>query len=181
MKSDAFARFARNLPLKYLLMALLPMAVLLYTPISNFVVLHFGEKILLETRPVDPRDILRGDYVVLEYEIENVPDGMMPEEIREESDYRGRRREVFVSLQLDGDGIARVAGVSMARPPGLYLKATVRTSWRFVGNLDYNLGVYYVPEGTGRELERAINAGTVLADVRVLRGRGVIKKLEVAE
>jgi hypothetical protein len=38
-----------------------------------------------------------------------------------------------------------------------------------------------VPEGTGREIESAINSGSVLADVRVLRGRGVIKKLEVAE
>ena len=181
MKPDTFARFTRNLPLKYFLMALLPMTVLLYTPASNFVVLHFGEKILLETRPVDPRDILRGDYVVLEYEIESIPDEMMPEEVQEERDYRRRRREVFVSLERDDDGIAGVSGVSTARPSGLYLKAMVRTSWRFIGNVDYNLGVYYVPEGTGRELERAINAGSVLADVRVLRGRGVIKKLEIVE
>lgn len=184
MRTDAFtgfARITRSLPLKYFLMALLPMCVLLYTPISNYIVLQFGEKILLETRPVDPRDILRGDYVVLEYEIENIPDEMMPEEVRNEYDYRARGRDVYVSLVRDGDGIATVSSVSMERPQGPFLKAKVVTSWRFAGNVDYNLGVYYVPEGTGRELEDAIRENRVLADVRVLRGRGVIKKLEVRE
>ncbi len=173
-----FDKLTRHLPLKYFLMALLPMAVLLYTPISNFVVLQFGEKILLETRPVDPRDILRGDYVRLEYEIEDIPDGMMPEEPATEGD--GRRSEVYVSLRLDGGGVAHVAGV-LPEPPasGIYLKAKYRNWWS--GDIDYNLGVYYVPEGTGRALEEAIDDGSVLADVRVLRGRGVIKKLEVAE
>ncbi len=176
-----FDKFTRSLPLKYFLMALLPMAVLLYTPISNFVVLQFGEKILLETHPVDPRDILRGDYVRLTYAIEDIPDGMMPEELTGGNDGAGQVREVYVSLRLDGDAVAHVAGVS-AKPPasGIYLKAMYGDWWSF-SSVDYNLGVYYVPEGTGRELEQAINEGSVLADVRVLRGRGVIKKLEIGE
>lgn len=31
-----------------------------------------GEEIILRTRPVDPRDILRGNYVALDYEVERV-------------------------------------------------------------------------------------------------------------
>ena len=32
-------------------------------------VLAGGKVVLLETRPVDPRDLLRGDYVILNYRI----------------------------------------------------------------------------------------------------------------
>ena len=32
-----------------------------------------GRLVLLETRPVDPRDLLRGDYVILNYKISDVP------------------------------------------------------------------------------------------------------------
>ena len=36
-------------------------------------VLASGRTILLETVPVDPRDLLRGDYVLLRYKISDVP------------------------------------------------------------------------------------------------------------
>ena len=32
-----------------------------------------GPRYLLQTRPVDPRDLLRGDYVILGYEISTPP------------------------------------------------------------------------------------------------------------
>ena len=166
-----------SLTAKYLAIAVLPLLVLLYTPMSNYVVLHFGEKVLLETRPIDPRDILRGDYVRLEYEIQDIPEEMIPEEF----EYSNRDSDVvYISLVRDREGIASVLGVSMGRPSGgTYLKANLRPYWR--NRADYNLGVYYVPEGTGRALEDAIRDNRVLADVRVLRGRGVIKKLEVVD
>lgn len=177
MKLDALRG---NLAAKYLAIAILPLLVLLYTPISNYVVLHFGGKILLETMPFDPRDILRGDYVRLEYEIQDIPKEMIPEALNDDHDYDRTPRFFYVSLGLDDDGIAHVSGISMKRPGGgTYLKAFFRSSWS--SRADYNLGVYYVPEGTGRALEDAIREKRVLADVRVLRGRGVIKKLEVVD
>ena len=35
--------------------------------------LHRGFVVLLETAPVDPRDLLRGDYLILSYKISRVP------------------------------------------------------------------------------------------------------------
>src|SRR5258708_18127043 len=32
-----------------------------------------GKVVLLETRPVDPRDLLRGDFITLNYKISDVP------------------------------------------------------------------------------------------------------------
>ncbi len=163
---------------KYLAIAVLPTLLLLNIPIRNVVVLSLGTAVLLETRPVDPRDLLRGDYVRLDYEISDIPKKFVTEELRELAD---AERALYVHLALDEKGVASVAGVS-AQPPrgGIYLEARPQRRWGSSSlTCDYGLGVYYVPEGTGLELERAMREHAVFADVRVLRGRGVIRKLEI--
>lgn len=162
---------------KYALMAILPLALLIYTPVANYAVLLMGERVLLETLPVDPRDLLRGDYVNLSYKIETIDVAMVPESLREQ---RGEH-EVYVALKTDEAGVASVSGISLGRPAaGKYIRAKfIKSGWQHDLTCTYNLGVYYVPEGTGLALERAINSGVVLADVRLWRGRGVIKKLEI--
>ncbi|AIJ53947.1 hypothetical protein C086_00847 [Brucella abortus F6/05-3] len=35
-------------------------------------ILRSGQDIVFQTEPVDPRDLMRGDYVVLGYEISNI-------------------------------------------------------------------------------------------------------------
>jgi uncharacterized membrane-anchored protein len=45
---------------------------LLATTYTQERALRVGQLILLETRPVDPRDMLRGDYVILSYKISDV-------------------------------------------------------------------------------------------------------------
>lgn len=161
---------------KYLAIAFLPTLLLLHVPIVNFAVLALGERVLLETEPVDPRDLLRGDYVELDYRISNIPKNLVPESFGEVT---RKGHTAYVVLQKDAQGVAEVVGVSPEPSGGLYLKGTLRTGWGSGYTCDYGLGVYYVPEGTGRALEEAIREASVFADVRVLRGRGVIKTLEV--
>jgi uncharacterized membrane-anchored protein len=163
--------------LKYAAIAILPTLALLYAPISNYSILAFGRKALLETLPVDPTDFLRGDYVELDYEISDI--GSFIPRKESQKDYDAEEGEIYVSLILNADGIASVSGVSSERPSGLYLKGRV-SRWNR-SSCDYGLGVYYIPEGTGRELEDAVKDRKVLADVRIFRGRGVIKGLEIAE
>ncbi|MDR1621331.1 MAG: GDYXXLXY domain-containing protein [Synergistaceae bacterium] len=172
-------RFFRSTLFKYIAIAVLPLAVLLFQPAASFTVLTFGVRALLETRPVDPRDFLRGDYVTLDYVIADVPDELFSQEDAGEIWGDDRRSPVYVTLALDDKGIASVSGASFSRPAaGLYIQG--RRNWR---GMDYGLGVYYVPEGTGLELENALREPNVkvLADVRILRGRGVIKKLEIVK
>jgi uncharacterized membrane-anchored protein len=171
--------FLKQARVKYAAAAILPMLALLYYPIVNYSILLFGQRALLETVPVDPSDFLRGDYVLLDYEIEDVSDFVKYEE--RDADYGRLERESFVSLALDSSGVASVTAVSDKRPSGLYLKGYIKKDWGGNYTCNYRLGVYYIPEGTGRALEEAINDRKVLADVRILRGRGVIKKLEVPE
>ncbi|MDR3077797.1 MAG: GDYXXLXY domain-containing protein [Planctomycetota bacterium] len=166
----------RRPPAKYLCLAALPLAVLFYLPASRSIILAFGEPVLLETRPVDPRDWLRGDFVVLDYEIARQAAALA-------SGGRGgdgeslRDEEIYVTLTKDGDGVGKVKEASRFRPAdGLYLRGTLGGGR---SSVDFGIGAYYVPEGTGGELERAVGVG-LLADVRVLRGLGVIKALKMA-
>ena len=91
---------------------------------------------------------------------------------------------MYVTLDLDDAGVASASRASLSRPSnGLYIRGQFRNS--MVWNdyfIDYGISAYYVPEGTGHELERLIEKNNkVFADVRILLGHGVIKKLEILE
>jgi uncharacterized membrane-anchored protein len=54
------------------LVALAQTGVLGYIIESRAQVLRNGQEIVLKTQPVDPRDLMRGDYVTLGYDISNI-------------------------------------------------------------------------------------------------------------
>ena len=55
--------------LLFALAALIQVALIAVMVYDRVRVLREGSEVTLQTRPVDPRDFLRGDYVVLNYEI----------------------------------------------------------------------------------------------------------------
>ena len=55
--------------------AIIQVALISMMVIDRARVLRDGTEVALATRPVDPRDFLRGDYVVLNYEISSLPAG----------------------------------------------------------------------------------------------------------
>lgn len=104
--------------------------------------------ILLETMPVDPRDLLRGDYMILSYKISRVP---VPVGSAGEV-YAGR--EIWVLLRQNGR-VHEVAGTSWTRPddldPGTVL-IRGRTQERAEGGsvrVGYGIEKFFVPEGKG--------------------------------
>jgi uncharacterized membrane-anchored protein len=164
--------------LKYVIVALLPLGILVSQPVAYFTILSFGEPVLLETRPVDPRDFLRGDYVELDYSISSLPDELMPEGWQENE----RSKTIYVTLVKNRLGVGSIGRISFSPPSGeLYLRGSFLSRWRGDLTCDYGLGVCFVPEGEGVELERKVREAKVLADVRVLWGRGVIKGLKIVE
>jgi uncharacterized membrane-anchored protein len=104
--------------------------------------------ILLETAPVDPRDLLRGDYVILAYKIGEVPRPPGREILR-------RSREIWVSLRQDGrfHGVASASWSRPAPEPGvMVVRGRARPQRRGATALrvDYGIEKYFVPEGRGR-------------------------------
>jgi uncharacterized membrane-anchored protein len=138
---------------------------------SKELVLRSGEEITLRTVPVDPRDLFRGDYVVLRYDISNLNSTVT----------NGQNftpgETVYVQLAADGNFSVPV-GISRQKPEGLFIKGTVQEpSWWGNGvQVAYGIESYFVPENKGWILER--NQGTALTvKARVDKnGNAVIKE-----
>ncbi|MDR6226327.1 GDYXXLXY domain-containing protein [Desmospora profundinema] len=142
----------------------------------------FGKEIRLETKPVDPRDWLYGDYVALFYDIHEVPFDRWQGEGEPDGD------PVYVVLEPQGE-VHIVKEVVPQRPrtePGeVFLKARARTEWLYDEEeretksltLTYGLERYYVPEGTGTAWEAPEKTPVVHLKVAPW-GQGKIERLE---
>ena len=58
--------------LRYILAALVLCGLILAMVVQRAAILRSGQEVRLEVVPVDPRDLFRGDYVVLGYRIGTV-------------------------------------------------------------------------------------------------------------
>lgn len=147
--------------------------------------LRFGKEVTLQTVPVDPRDLFRGDFVILSYDISRIR--------RETEDFRTRdnlrqggsayvwltkKGEVWVASEVAGDPRSdwdvfikgTVTGTGIARLVG------GRFNRRWI-TLSYGIESYFVPEGTGKPIERARDVKAVVS-VNGL-GDAVLKSLIV--
>jgi uncharacterized membrane-anchored protein len=146
--------------------------------LASMIVIHaaplvVGERILLRVQPVDPRDLFRGDYVILAYDFSRVPPTGIrgaPSPPSWRRGYSGdswlEDRAVYVSLEPDDDGVHYRAGdVSVDRPKsGRYLEGRVAHSWG--GNqLQFGIEAFYVQEGSGKVLEKLRNANQLTAEI----------------
>lgn len=93
--------------------------------------------VMLRTLPVDPRDYLRGDYIILDYEISRLP---------EDFSWQPQENEVVYVLLREDNGFAEAEGWQPDRPEAgrLFIKGRMRG-----GRIIYDLERYFVPEGWG--------------------------------
>ena len=72
-----------------------------------------GERVLLQSSPVDPRDLFRGDYVTLAYDLSSID--------LDRAGIRGdirRNDRIFAVLEKAENGTYRMASASPTAPPG---------------------------------------------------------------
>lgn len=110
-----------------------------------------GQEVTLATRPVDPRDLLRGDYVVINLAIRQIP-----QEIAATLPKPRNGETVYVGLQADADGVFHVDNISRTRAEAgsIALEGVIRTSGAASFTVNYGIDTFYVAEGTGRQIER---------------------------
>lgn len=138
---------------------------------SRASILRDGAEVLLKTAPVDPRDFLRGDYVVLNYDISSVPvqtiAGGIPADPGE--------RTLWVRLKKQEDGFWTIAESSFQTLPPQPETVVLRSQPFYSSGssavdsirVEYGIERYYVPEGEGKPIEEARNDGNVAISVRV--------------
>lgn len=125
--------------------------------------LRNGQEVTLSVEPVDPRDLLRGDYVTLSYNISRLPAGLFaqPQPTQAQA---GGERTVFVRLRAGEDGVfqpvaARFGAVPEGKPAAgeVDMRGTAggrRTAGSQFVFVRYGIERFYVPEGEGRQIER---------------------------
>ncbi len=129
-----------------------------------------GQTVLVRVVPVDPRDLFRGDYVILSYDFSRVPrEGIegLPEKERG-SWSKSEGRTVYVPLVPDSTGVhMRAEKATVVKPAtGLFLKGHMKRH----GSLEFGIEAYYVQEGTGLRYEQAIRDRHLTAELAVTSG-----------
>jgi len=165
--------FARRMWIAAIIAAALQTAVLGYMVGERAWGLRSGIEVLLKTAPVDPRDLLRGDYVTLNYDISRVPVSTLVGGAPTES-LSGQVLSVRLKKQDDGYwGIAESSfGALESKPDTVVMKSMPfdyyfsSTSQDMIG-VTYGIERYYVPEGDGRDIESARNDGRVAIAARI--------------
>lgn len=134
-------------------------------------VLNSGRDLWVQTAPVDPRDIFRGDYVRLDYLFSRLRKDQIDPALRD----RGLRKgeEVFLAMRIDESGVAEALRLQLEKPDFPYLSGRVNREWPYRGyhrqrdsgkpvkqerfsvpvQLRYGIERYYVEQGRGHELE----------------------------
>jgi uncharacterized membrane-anchored protein len=140
-------------PILLLLVLALQTAWILGTTFVQERALAGGKLVLLETRPVDPRDLLRGDYVTLNYKISDVARRLFSPALTNEL---APGETVYVALEPHGQFHEVVLASTHRITPEegqVVLKGHTRSWWNNAAqattHLDYGLERYYVREGTG--------------------------------
>ena len=164
--------------MKALLLSLvvaLQTAFLLGTVVMQERSLHSDPTVLLETVPVDPRDLLRGDFVMLSYKISRIPWATFEPPLSADL-----APGTSVYVHLAPAGRFHVVGSASLRPPQgsserPVLRATVQGSrWNQEVSVRYGLEKYFVREGTGSP------RGTVTVQAAIARsGTASIKEVFV--
>ena len=183
---ETLAKFWQRIPKVVLFgAAILVQCVLLVLMVADRMqILREGREVTLQTQPVDPRDLLRGDYVVLRYDISQLPAGALAGQSSAE-----RNPIVFVKLAPNVAGVYEAVSVHAApvavTAPEILIRGRVTyscgsTNRTFCDKLTirYGLESYFVPEGEGRKLEQARNQQKLRVVAAVLpSGRAAIKRL----
>ena len=121
---------------------------------AGYATTALGKRVILATTPIDPRDLLYGDFVRMRYAISENPLSRW-----HGSEAPTRRQSVFVLLATGPDSLSTAVGVYPQAPtPSVgqaVLRGWVTDVYPASFNLRFNLERYYVPEGSGLRLEKA--------------------------
>jgi len=162
--------------------------------LASMIALHalplmLGETIRLKVTPVDPRDVMRGDFVILSYDISRVPaagiEGV-PDANKHIWHYWNRdswleERTVYVTLEPDADGrFWRGVKTSVHKPAsGKFIRGKY-VPHTGIPHIEFGIEAYYVQEGAGKKLEQARNARSLVAEVALMSsGKAALRELIV--
>lgn len=146
----------------FVVLVLAQIGILAYLAGQREWIMANGEVVYLRTAPVDPRDPLRGDYVTLSYDLNQLPLSAF----RQTPDMLKRGQIVYAVLKHDVDDLYRLDFLSLSPPGGgRFLKG--RVAYTYDGNqgrglargqgivgLQFGIEKMFVEQGSGKAIEQ---------------------------
>lgn len=181
----------KNTFAKYWLCAAIPVIILAALTVTPLLTIMLGQEVRIKTLPVDPRDVFRGDYVRLNYEINEIPSGQYPEVFNDQEKWgRLQDKALYVILKKEKDYYIVDRAVEEKPENGLYVKGHFQWGvWAQTANykgdenlkgirVAYNLDQFFVPENTGKSLEFLSQRGQLIAVIKVWKGFSTLVRIE---
>lgn len=135
--------------------------------------LRSGAIVMLKTMPVDPRDLFRGDYVILRYEMSNI----QLNKIEHDAKNYESGSMVYIELALEDSVFKPIKIYSQLPKDKLSIKGVVKNSSENFISVEYGIESYFVPEGKGKDIERKMGKNVEVQVAIDKSGAAVIKDL----
>ena len=134
-----------------------------------------GQEIRIDTIPVDPRSLFRGNYALLRYEFSSIEGEYVPDDT-----YLREGEVIYVSLQPGEDGKHVFAAATLEKPEtGVYLRGRVQGAgfgrWRSNIPVDYGIEAFFAPREEALALESELRDGGVAVLMVSQSGRARLK------
>jgi uncharacterized membrane-anchored protein/uncharacterized membrane protein len=144
-----------------------------YSVYSNETLLQNGETVLLELQPVDPRSLLQGDYVQLNYTISQLEGKSIDD-----------NGPITIVLRKNAQGIHEYTGVYSLngkwntpyekKPGEVLMNGKVTNSRDQTVQVTYGIEHFFIPEGTGLDVEGKVKTAVVKVSEG---GNGILVRL----
>lgn len=168
-QADSFSRLLRRSPALIAIVVVLQLGYVGYHAAVSEILLSSGTPIKLAIVPLDPRSILQGDYVALQYNI-SVP----PDHITQELERRPSNSRIKVVLQQGAGGVYNLDRLYKKGEPLADKEIIINGSTSGWRNIQYGIESYFVPEGTGLETEQNARFAYVMVGTK---GDAILEKL----
>jgi uncharacterized membrane-anchored protein len=151
---------------------LFQLVILLGGYISAALPLWIGKEIKIETIPVDPRSIFRGDYIRLNYAISRISTDKFSNSKKWQRD-----EVVYVRLKRGVDGLYSFHGIASELPKkGVFLRG--RITGRFFDNMfgiKYGIEAFFTPRKIAKKLEKQLSRGGIAVLMVTAKGKAALK------
>ena len=142
-----------------------------------------SDRVRFEVIPVDPRDMMRGEYITLGYEFSRLPEDveLIDERIKSyktKTNFNQKTIDVYVTLKfnLKEDIYKGVFFGSTPPTKGRYLRGKLNSNNR----IEFGIEAFYLQEGKGQIYEKAIREKKLVAEVYLAPdGSAQMKKVHI--
>jgi uncharacterized membrane-anchored protein len=153
----------KRLIVSALVLALVQIGFLSWIIAGRAAILRNGKEVLLKVEPVDPRDLLRGDFIYLSYDISRIPVKLIANIPADQNSTQDG--PIVVRLKRGADGYWRPVTAWLRKAPAeaapdeVDIVGHIFSGWNLSADPDatvspnYGIERFYLPEGEGMAIQ----------------------------